>query len=324
MRSLYSANTQASHQTLLMLCVALLLGGGCVATRYESLPEKSLADFPSIYPEQRLQLDEEMSITYVTAGQGPAVVFLHGLGADHQQWNLTMPAVVEGRQVVALDFPGHGKSTFKIGYPYSIRKNAEATLAVMDRLKIQRAVLVGNSMGGQTALYLAIHHPDRVRALALASPVGVAQFGILERYLTRFGLWLGVVSWFDEAWLRTMVTDVMLMRNREHPICEALLRKILLQVRDDKLRAHLNYMLLTCANSLASTPTWESLDRIRVPVWGVWGDQDRLSDPHNRGLLPLHIPGARLSLYRGVGHCPPLEVPERYNRDLQAFLDRLK
>jgi pimeloyl-ACP methyl ester carboxylesterase len=99
---------------------------------------------------------------------GPAIVFLHGFGGSTFSWRDTLPAVAAaGYRAVALDLRGFGLSDKTLDADYGHPAQARFTLAVMDELGIDRAVIVGHSMGGNVAAHLALDAPDRVRGLVL-------------------------------------------------------------------------------------------------------------------------------------------------------------
>src|SRR4029077_3394860 len=105
------------------------------------------------------------------AGQGPALILLHGLSATHANWEYTMPAFGDRWRVVAPDLPGHGRSA-KPDAPYTIDFYAGVVRSLGRELGIREAVIVGNSLGGQIALELAISYPRWTRAIVLAAPAG--------------------------------------------------------------------------------------------------------------------------------------------------------
>ncbi len=107
-------------------------------------------------------------LRYLEAGSGPGVpvVLLHGLGADLGGWMFTQPALAEGRRTVALDLPGHGGSDKDVGSGDPARF-IDAIADALDRLGIDRAHLVGHSLGGAIAAGLANRRPERVARLTL-------------------------------------------------------------------------------------------------------------------------------------------------------------
>lgn len=107
-------------------------------------------------------------IFYVEQGEGSPVILIHGLAGDHTAWKPQMEALGKSYRIVALDNRGAGKSTQR-DEPVSTEDMARDVLALMDHLNIDRAQIVGRSMGGAIAQHMALLAPDRVQSLALCA-----------------------------------------------------------------------------------------------------------------------------------------------------------
>lgn len=101
----------------------------------------------------------------VRQGKGSPVVLLHGLGASSYSWRHTIPALVESHEVFAPDLPGFGRSEKPYDFDYSLTGLARWVTAFLDAMGIARCDFVGNSMGGATALMLALDRPERTGKL---------------------------------------------------------------------------------------------------------------------------------------------------------------
>src|SRR3954463_16509639 len=113
--------------------------------------------------QHRLEIDGR-TVNYCELGEGPAILFIHGLGASWQSWLEQMPEFSRDHRVVAMDLPGFGFSEMP-DEDISIEYYASWTASLLDRLEIDSAAVVGNSMGGFIGAELAIRHPDRVQRL---------------------------------------------------------------------------------------------------------------------------------------------------------------
>jgi pimeloyl-ACP methyl ester carboxylesterase len=111
-----------------------------------------------------------LALHYVTAGRGPAVVLVHGLGGFAESWRSTMEVLAARATVYALDLPGFGRSS-KPPAPYDLAWFASALGGFLDTLGIGQAALVGHSLGGAVAVTYALIHPPRVERLALIGAV---------------------------------------------------------------------------------------------------------------------------------------------------------
>lgn len=107
---------------------------------------------------------------YHTSGRGPDMILLHGIGANLYCWRLVIPLLAQDFQLWALDLPGFGGSSKPKDASYGLDDQVERLKDFMDRMKIQQAYVVGNSMGGNIALWLAKQHPERVLGAAVIAP----------------------------------------------------------------------------------------------------------------------------------------------------------
>jgi pimeloyl-ACP methyl ester carboxylesterase len=297
-----------------------IVSGGSFAFTQESRSEfKTRFDFPSIYPEKRFQFEKGMTLNYVDRGEGPVLLFLHGLAADHHQWNDNMPAF-EGRfRLLALDFPGHGKSSRVLGYPYGIPRFTAAVIALLDHLGIEKVSLIGNSMGGHVSLSLAYHHPKRVERLILVDSAGV----------DRMASWrLGLVNWVRQRdMIRLAVppvtrgfTPLVIWQRRDCAITREIREKIEMSRRDPQEKELFVDLLGRCLISIDQDHFRDRLSQIEQPTLIVWGVQDLLVPVRHAWKLRRALPRSRMVLYPLVGHVPSVEVPDRFNRHVLSFL----
>lgn len=278
-----------------------------------------MEDFKSIYPERSFKLSPQMKIRYVKHGTGYPIIFLHGLGADHHQWKETMPAVEDDFAVYALDFPGHGKSSWPKDYPYSIENHARAVLELMDVENLDKAVFVGSSMGGHVALYLAVNHPDRVNRLVLADPAGGAPFEFFDKYSSLFMALNPPLELMGERyirWRRSLVVE----RNKNHPIFENYTRKKLLVFRDPKKLDRYKEILTTLVFDIMTSNLPQHVHKIDQPTLIVWGANDQLIDLSYGLELHKTVKSSFMDIYPETGHVPPIERPRWFNKKLNFFL----
>jgi 4,5:9,10-diseco-3-hydroxy-5,9,17-trioxoandrosta-1(10),2-diene-4-oate hydrolase len=260
-------------------------------------------------------------VYHYDVGTGPAVMLLHGWNHHAEAWIRNIgPVARAGYRVVALDLPGFGRS----GMPhidYSLRGYSRFITRLMDALRMDRAALVGSSMGGAISLKTAIDHPSRVSAV-----VGVDPAGMFERPPR---LWSLLASPALRAVVRPFVGRRRILEESHK---NAYFDKTLSspQQVDVMAEAHLQpgYRdhFLAMAQSLATTPAgeqlWQELPGLTMPVLVVWGRQDRTLPVHHAYRAAQRIPGSELVLYDQCGHLPMYEKAEDFNRDMVDFLQR--
>src|SRR5215210_1060846 len=130
-----------------------------------------LAATSGVADEGRLRFDRVPTragdVSLVSAGRGDPVLCVHGLGGTKASFLPTINALADRYRVIAMDLPGFGESDKPIGAPYNADWFARTVFSLLDELEVERAHLIGNSMGGRVVLEAGMLEPDRVRKLAL-------------------------------------------------------------------------------------------------------------------------------------------------------------
>ena len=254
-----------------------------------------------------------------SGGDGPPLLWLHGLGGVWQNWLLNIPAFMGSHRCVAVDLPGFGQSQMPAG-EISIPGFAATVDEVCDRLGLENPIVVGNSMGGFVGAELAVSFPTRIAKLVLVSAAGLS-----TEYLAREPL-LAAARAFAVLTARTGL--------RGSPVVKrARLRRLALQpvVRyPERLSLPLASELVRGANADGFLPAFEALmgysfrdklQRIEVPVMIVWGRNDMLVPVEDADMFE-HLIGenAHSVIFEDTGHLAMMERPSRFNELLVAFI----
>jgi pimeloyl-ACP methyl ester carboxylesterase len=277
-------------------------------------------DFPWHRHQHRMQIDGREA-NYVDAGTGPALVFLHGLGASWQSWLENIPEFARDHRVVAMDLPGFGYSETPAG-DISIEYYASWSFRVLDELGIDASALVGNSMGGFVAAEMAIRRPERVQRLAVVSAAVFWQSYRRAQPLVQ----LARLSDAMVARALIRVTDDVATRPRlrswalatagfryPHLIDKDLAHEMVRSARRTD-------GFLPALEALADFPLEEELPKISCPALIVWGAHDTLVPVKDAKRMEELIPDSRRVVFERTGHVAMLERPERFNRLLREFL----
>lgn len=275
-----------------------------------------------LWPDRAIDLPCGMDVRFVDEGTGFPVVFVHGVMADHRQWFHNLPDFARHHRTIAVDLPGHGRSGRLTGWDYSVPRLAEAVLSLLDHLSIERAVLVGNSLGGHVSLQATLLAPERVERLILVDPAG-ARLGPLER------LAIGLVGRLDAArfyrsWMDPVTARAVLRRNHDSVIVQAYRRHYEAVLACPDRRRMTTEVLYRCLSSVDRHHLEGRCHRIVQPVFLIWGAGDKLINRRYARRLAAELPDARLHVYDGVGHVPSIEVPDDFNRRSLAFLEDLR
>jgi pimeloyl-ACP methyl ester carboxylesterase len=262
----------------------------------------------------------ELSINEAGPRSAPAVIMLHGLGATKVSMLPTVAALAPTHRAIALDLPGFGDSVKPIRARYDAAFFASAVVALMDALGLDRADLVGNSLGGRVALEVALRVPARVGRLGLLAP-SLA--------------WLRGRTW--APLLRLVNPRLGLLQPAPRPVVEAIVRAVVPGAREQWTAAGIDEFLrsyLTARGRAAfyatarriyleepygPTGLWTRLADLSAPSLFVWGRRDTLVpiafEAHVRAALP---DSEHLEL--DCGHVPQLEAPGETHAALRTFL----
>jgi pimeloyl-ACP methyl ester carboxylesterase len=254
-----------------------------------------------------------------TGGDGPVLLWIHGLSANWQSWLLNIPQFMGSYRCVALDLPGFGLSDMP-AEDISITGYAATVDAVCVVLGIDVVSVIGNSMGGFVGAELALAFPTRVERLVLVSAAGLSQENVRREPVLAVGRLLAAGAAHTAAY-----QDTLARRPR--------LRRLALAgvVRyPERLSVALTHELFQGAGKPGFLPALEALlsysfrDRlagIEIPVLIVWGEFDMLVPVGDATEYATLIgANARRVVFNDTGHVPMIERPTRFNALLAEFL----
>jgi pimeloyl-ACP methyl ester carboxylesterase len=259
-----------------------------------------------------------LSVAVDDAGDGPPVVLLHGLACGKRMWFHQIRALRSRFRVIAYDLRGHGQTDAPAAATdYSAALLARDLAGVLDALKIERAAIVGFSLGGGPALALAASKPERVSRLVLADVGAGAHEPIKTEWMAR--RWVKQIAQgeIDELVCDMLRSDLFKLyaqrntRSREH--MAGLIRATPL----DGLRFTLSEVLAKRKSLFQLTGALKS---VRAPTLVLAGEYDYTCSKAAR-LLAATIPNAAHKIIKASGHMSPLEQPAAFSAALMEFLD---
>ena len=248
-------------------------------------------------------------VHYEAYGRGKPVILLHGWLGSWGCWLGTMEALAPHRRTYALDFWGFGDSD-KRRESYNVSDFVALVDQFMDRLGIERAPIIGHSMGGTVALNLALDHPDRVeKVAAVGAPV---EGRSLNLFLKLAGYpQIAVLVWHFPSLLRLGIKLFA-------PWIAASSREWYTLLMRDLSKMTLESFLWSI-HSLHRTDLSPRLGALRVPALGVYGRGDKIVDPHQAQLFE-HIARSRVAMLDSSRHFPMLDEPEAFYSTVLTFL----
>ena len=252
-------------------------------------------------------------IRYLDVGTGPTVVLIHGLAGDYLGWQAQIELLKPKYRVIAFDNRGAGAST-QIDEPLTLNDLALDTLGLMDHVGANTAHVVGRSMGGAIAQFMALNAPERVRSLTLCAsfakvdPVGCRVLSNMREALE----WRG--SWADHARhsVQNFVSPKFFNENPER--ITAIERLIGGETRLPACYSRQN-------EAIQQTDTRPMLSRITQPALVMAGDVDIICSMTATRELVDGLPNVRSEIFTGAGHFFLMEQPAKFNQHLVDWLD---
>lgn len=254
-------------------------------------------------------------------GGGDAILLLHGFSGDHRIWKRLTSRLRADYQTIALDLLGHGASDAPAERArYSMAAVAADIINLLDQLDCDCCHLLGYSMGGRLALYLALRHPRRFQSLVLESAsAGLAS--AKERAARRrrdnelaAQIEARGIDWFVSHW-----EDLPLWASQKR------LPPTVLRTQREQRRRNRPIGLANSLRGLGSgtqPSLWQELARLRLPVQLIVGEDDDKFRRINQSMLE-RLTRARLALLPAAGHNTHLEAPAAFEELLLSFLERV-
>ena len=267
-------------------------------------------------------LEGDCRIHYHEAGSGPALILLHGSGPGVSGWSNfrgNFPVFAEGFRTVVMDMPGFGKSErpeFDRAYP---KVAADAAARLMDSLGIEKAHLLGNSMGGYVALEFALAYPDKVDRLVLMGPGGLA-VNVLGPEQSEGARRLGEFMMAPskkamEAWVDTMVAN-------KSVVDDQLIEERLANAMAPGALESAMAIFASLGQHPDPVPMYARLKGIKAPTLVTWGRDDRMLPVEGALMGFRQLPNAELHIFSRCGHWAQVERKEEFERLVSEFLTR--
>jgi pimeloyl-ACP methyl ester carboxylesterase len=282
-----------------------------------------LAATSGIADERRLRFASVRTrvcrISTLEAGDGDPVICVHGLGATKASFLPTVAALADHYRIIAMDLPGFGDSDKPLGAAYDAPYFANAVAALLDELEIERAHLIGNSMGGRVAIEMGLLRPERTEKVALLSPALA---------------WLRNRRW---RWLLQAPLPMLgLIQPAPRVITEPIVRNLVPGGKDGWSAAGVDEFLrsfLTPRGRVAfyeaarsiyldephgEQGLWTRMAEMSPETLFIWGRHDQLVPIAFMKHVERALPAAR-HLELNCGHVPQLEAPEETHRAISEF-----
>ena len=259
------------------------------------------------------------------AGEGPPVVLVHGYGDTADSWRRVVPGLLARHRVIAIDVPPFGRSDDP-DVPQLLEFYKEFFPELFARLEIDRATVIGHSLGGAIALHVALARPELVERLGLVAPAGLGKAP---------PWWWHLMSGHKLVWHHALRVP--------SPLTPLLVRHGLKRFLDwrlvydhTKLGHDIRYIvdmhgsprdldkLLKAGRCCIQSYTGRLLEdsgALEMPIWMAWGRHDGLVPSQHAVSFGQVHPNATVHLFEECGHYPHIELPARFNRLLREWME---
>ncbi len=273
---------------------------------------------------QRWVTVQERPVNVVELGEGPTIVFVHGLSGSWPNWLEQLPVFARDHRVIAMDLPGFGHSPMP-RERITISAYARILDGLLGALEVDAATVVGNSMGGFVSAELAIAFPQRVERLVLVSAAGISTYRHrraerVEPYLRRVAPMVAVYTGWTAArsdWVasRPGLRNLTLGLVTRHP------GRLPAALAAEQLRGAGKPGFMEALRANIDYPVRDRLPEIACPTLIVWGDEDKIIPVGDASVFEELIPNSRKVVFEGTGHMAMIERPGAFNELLREFVE---
>lgn len=261
-----------------------------------------------------IHVDGKATTLYRSKGRGTPIVMLHGVSADKEVWARFARHFTSRHQVIIPDMLGHGDTGFSRAWSYSPSSQASHLIGLLNALNVDKAHVIGNSMGGYIAACLAAMYPDRVLSAAFVNPGGLTQPRTSELdHLMAKGqnpFLIDSREGFARFYPMTMASPPWMPGFVLNAIADHYIQR----------RAELS-VIFPQVHRFDELPSL--LPQVKAHALVVWGKADRLIDVSAAPLWQTALPNAQLEVMAGVGHMPMVERPGAVAVIYRQFLSAL-
>lgn len=249
-------------------------------------------------------LINNLGVNYKIAGEGPAILILHGWGGSSDSWRAVQEILArKGYSVVVPDFPGFGKSVPPPS-PWTVGDYMEWLVKLISEVEIKEPFfLLGHSFGGRIAIKFSIKYPDKVRKLILCDSAGIkpkmGPKALLIFWIARIGNAIFTPKHLERFKDSLRNLFYIFLRNRDYVKAKGVMKDTIVKVLEEDLLPELS--------------------SIKKETLLVWGEADKMVPLRDGRMFNEKIAGSTLKILPKIGHSPHLEVPEELSEIISSF-----
>ncbi|MCP2604545.1 alpha/beta hydrolase [Candidatus Aminicenantes bacterium AH-873-B07] len=264
----------------------------------------------------------EYSICVWETGDGPPVILLHGLGASKEWWKYNIQFLGRNFKVLVPDIIGFGNSEKpEINYDLSLANDFIKN--IIEKFKLGKVALIGNSMGGLIALNFSADFPDKVQKITLVDNAGFSrELSFILRIATIYPVGEIALSFVSYKTIKILLKSIIY---NEKKVPEELIYKVLEILKLPNAKSILLKILrygvsLKGLNPLIYETILKKISKIEIPTLIIWGREDRIIPLSQAYLGQKLIKNSRLYIFERCGHLPQIEYSDEFNQLVLNFL----
>lgn len=305
-----------------------MLGISCCMLSLKAGAQDRFEEIHYPFKVQKLSLSKGQEIAYMEMGKGEVILAIHGLASYAPAWKYNMEALAKHYRVIAVDLLGYGKSS-KGKFSANMSFHVEHLEGFLSQLGINKAHLLGHSMGAQIAMTFALQYPEKTLSLSLMAPAGIETFSSEQKAFFASVTPEAVANTPDAQYRQNLALNFYAFNEKAE-----FMYADRMQIKQDALFQDYCYVVAQGIQGMLNEPVFDRLPELKLPVLVVYGSQDALIP--NRYLNPQwdtqkiaaraqeQMPHAKVQLVEQAGHFVMFEQPDQVNYLILDFLRHLK
>ncbi len=269
------------------------------------------------FAEEKIVDVDGVKISYLEEGQGKKnIIFIHGFSGSANNWIEMFPYLLDEFKIYALDLPGFGSSDKPLDIKFNVRVYADYILKFMDKLKIEKAIFCGNSLGGAISIKIHLKDSKKVEKLILVNSAGYV-IGLSNFLYLADGIpiesFLKVLKKFlnDDFYIRSVMKMVFFKQD----IVDKIFDKYAEPLRQEGVVE----FIVNLSRAMDDLNIKDDLPQVEVPTLIIWGEYDKVLPVENAYHFHKLIKNSQLKILKDAGHVPMEEYPQAIAKEIINF-----
>ncbi len=277
----------------------------------------SFRDVKYAFKEKYITLESGMKICYVDKGVGFPMVFIHGMGGDLNNFAYNYKYFKENYRVIGLDLPGYGKSG-RMRRDYTIDYYANVIEEFLEKIKVSKCILIGNSMGGHIATVYALKDQSRVDRLVLVDSAGLTKLAPGVEQMVKYSLNTSMIKMSPKMIVQQGVRNNF--HDTELKECKNMIENVESISENSEEYTEYCHAIKSSMQTMLKERIGAKLYDLKIPVLLIWGKYDCMVPINYAYEFKRKTENSQLVIIDGAGHMPMLEKHKTFNHIVEDFI----